>query len=303
MTSERQRSPRPLVALASLIVLVSALAFPLRPASAQEPNAFVGGIPGAGVSLAVYGGGPVSELPLAAPAATSFWTTISGELVGYLVGSPSFVNQPFIDRFGETIPAGTPLIVVTPGTAAGPPLVSDCPAWPSDALAVIANNERAESIYENVLTEEQRDCFRGLVYYPQDNAYRITATPELVPDDERATPVYIPTSGTHLALFMPWARIQFEVNGHPATLMIVQRPQDGSLFLSFRDATCGNTTYGGGRYLGVGRYENGDVYIDLNHASNPPCAYNSNWTCPLVHPENTLDFAVEAGERAYPDPR
>ena len=294
---------RPLILAVSMaIVATFAVGLLIRPARAQEPGRFVTGTPGLGVSFDVYSGGPVGDLPLAAPAAQSFWTTVDGELVGYLVGSPSFVNQRFIDHFGGVVPPGTPLIVVTPDAIANPQ-VAGCPLWPSDELAVITNNVRAEFVYQDTLTAEQRECFRGLVYYPRNDAYWITATPEMVPPHERGTAVYIPTSGDHLATFVPWARVRFEIDGHRATLVIVQRPQDGSLFLSFRDATSGDTTYGGGRYIGVGRGESGDVFFDLNHAVNPPCAYNSSWICPLVHPENTLDFAVLAGERSYPDPR
>ncbi len=294
--------PRTAALLAIGIAFLAAVAAP-RSAIAQQPSEFVGGQPVPGISLAAYSGGPVATLPAAAPRAESFWTTIDGRMVGYLVNSPEFVNREFIDHFSEGIPAGTPMLVVTPLSALVSSPDPDCPQWPNDAQATIRQDGRAEAVYQNILEEEQRGCFEGLVYYPRNDSYRITATPELVDATEQATPVYIPTSGTHLAEFLPWARVSFTINGQDVWLMIVQRPQDQSLFLSFRDATSGVTTYGGGRYLGVWRLDNGDVSFDLNSAYNPPCAYNANWICPLVHPENHLAVAVTAGERAYPDPR
>ena len=78
----------------------------------------------------------------------------------------------------------------------------------------------------------------------------------------------------------------------------------GGLFLPFRDATNGATTYGGGRYLldtakgadlgSVG----GDLVVDFNYAYHPSCSYSNRWTCPLAPPRSTLAVAVEAGERS-----
>ena len=36
---------------------------------------------------------------------------------------------------------------------------------------------------------------------------------------------------------------------------------------------------------------------DLNQAFLPPCAFNEFFVCPFPPPGNTLDLAVEAGER------
>lgn len=79
----------------------------------------------------------------------------------------------------------------------------------------------------------------------------------------------------------------------------------GGLFLPFRDATNGTTTYGAGRYLldsakGAdlgGNAEAGSLILDFNFAYHPSCAFDPRWSCPLAPPENRLDIAVEAGER------
>jgi uncharacterized protein (DUF1684 family) len=81
----------------------------------------------------------------------------------------------------------------------------------------------------------------------------------------------------------------------------------GGLFLPFRDATGGQETYGGGRYL-FDTIKNTDglclevtpgsdeVVLDFNYAYNPSCAYDERWACPLAPQENWLPFRIEAGE-------
>jgi uncharacterized protein len=79
----------------------------------------------------------------------------------------------------------------------------------------------------------------------------------------------------------------------------------GGLFIPFRDATNGNETYGAGRYLidaakshdlGVDD-ATGNLVLDLNFATQPSCAFDPRWACPLAPPENRLTIEVRAGER------
>ncbi len=73
---------------------------------------------------------------------------------------------------------------------------------------------------------------------------------------------------------------------------------DGSLWILFRDATSGVTTYAALRQLVVEPpTPDGRVRIDFNRAFNMPCAYTEFATCPLPPSANTLGFAVEAGEQ------
>jgi uncharacterized protein len=78
----------------------------------------------------------------------------------------------------------------------------------------------------------------------------------------------------------------------------------GGLFLPFRDATNGSTTYAAGRYLldtaksaDLGTDGAGKVVLDFNFAFHPSCAFDPRWSCPLAPPDNRLDLAIEAGER------
>lgn len=68
------------------------------------------------------------------------------------------------------------------------------------------------------------------------------------------------------------------------------------LFLPFRDAGAGSETYGAGRYVDVEPLAGGVVAVDFNRAYNPDCAYGISAQCPITPAENTLPFAVCAGE-------
>ena len=64
-------------------------------------------------------------------------------------------------------------------------------------------------------------------------------------------------------------------------------------------------TYGAGRYLvdaakshDLGADEaTGDLILDFNFATQPSCAFDPRWACPLAPPENRLDIEVRTGER------
>ncbi len=79
----------------------------------------------------------------------------------------------------------------------------------------------------------------------------------------------------------------------------------GGLFIPFRDATNGASTYGAGRYLvdaaksaDLGSVEDsGALILDFNFAYQPSCAFDPRWACPLAPPENRLPIEVAAGER------
>ena len=78
----------------------------------------------------------------------------------------------------------------------------------------------------------------------------------------------------------------------------------GGVFLPFRDATCGTSTYGGGRYLldtvkgaDLGG-DGGHLVVDFNYAYHPSCFYSDAWACPLAPPSNRLPGPIEAGERS-----
>ena len=81
--------------------------------------------------------------------------------------------------------------------------------------------------------------------------------------------------------------------------LIVLHGEEGELFIPFRDATAGDSTYGGGRYVSVTLTEPGQAIVDFNRAVNPYCAYDEEFSCPLPPSENWLPFPIPAGEMTY----
>jgi len=142
-----------------------------------------------------------------------------------------------------------------------------------------------------------RAHFGGRVWYPVKPEYRVTA--RFVPyDPPRTLPIVNvidevsdePSPGY----------VEFTLRGRKERLDVVGNDDDG-LFIVFRDATAGKTTYGPGRFLFIDRKPKaGEAFaLDLNRAYNPPCAFSEFTTCPLPPKQNILRTAVEAGEK-YP---
>ena len=155
---------------------------------------------------------------------------------------------------------------------------------------------------QSPLPAERRASFEGLEYWPYDPQARVLAELE----DLEAPVQPIESSGMEPILFRPFARASFELRGEPLSLEVAWlAAYGGGAFLSFRDATSGHDTYGGGRYLldtvkgaDLGE-DNGRLLLDFNFAYNPSCAYDPGWVCPLAPPANRLAVAVKAGEQHH----
>jgi uncharacterized protein len=153
---------------------------------------------------------------------------------------------------------------------------------------------------QSPLPVDSRDSFEQLEYWPYDPAARVLAELE----DLDAQPEAVASSGTEPILFRPFARASFELGGEPLTLEVAWlAAYGGGAFLSFRDATSGQGSYGGGRYVldtvkgaDLGDDE-GRLVLDFNFAYNPSCSYDPGWVCPLAPPANRLAVPVRAGER------
>lgn len=146
----------------------------------------------------------------------------------------------------------------------------------------------------------RRAGFDGPHYFEYDPSFRVSAPLEPC-EIERFE---IPTSGTDPMAFERVGHLSFEIAGREMGLDAYWLTgYAGGLFLPFRDATAGDTTYGAGRYLldtikgadlGV---EDGRLVLDFNFSYNPSCSYDDAWVCPLAPPANRLDSAITAGER------
>lgn len=149
-----------------------------------------------------------------------------------------------------------------------------------------------------------RSQFNGLAYWPLDPALRMTATLEPNPG---AVPLDLPvsTGGPFAFSRIGWVRLTVGGSEHRLGVYWLAG-YGGGIFIPFRDATSGQTTYGGGRYLwdsvkGADLGSDGDrLVLDFNYAYHPSCTYDPRWSCPLAPQDNWLAVAIPAGERLAP---
>ncbi len=145
--------------------------------------------------------------------------------------------------------------------------------------------------------QSERRHFQGLLYFPADIAWVLTAK---VTPVGRAEPFEMATSTGEPRLQVRAARLDIQTPAGPATLFAYKDAggaRTSTLFLPFRDATSGKETYGAGRYLDLEETGHSKIEVDFNLAYSPYCAYSEAYSCPLPPAENWLKIAVTAGEK------
>lgn len=162
-------------------------------------------------------------------------------------------------------------------------------------MCVIRRGERLALRVWDTDSPLRRD-FAGIPHYPVDRTWRLEAR------FERAAP------GQTFAVRDVIGDVTDEPLPGTVVLSVAGATHrikaldggDGQLWLVFGDATNGDTTYGGGRFLYTDPPAgDGTVVVDFNRAYNPPCVFSPFATCPLPPAENRLPIQIEAGER-YP---
>jgi uncharacterized protein (DUF1684 family) len=144
---------------------------------------------------------------------------------------------------------------------------------------------------------ELLENFTGVDFYPPDPSSRVIGWFHSYGEPHRRPMENM--VGTIDTVLVPGI-VLFTLDGADCSLLpVVDDPADSSFFFVFSDATSGNETYGGGRFLSARLAPRDRVVLDFNRAYNPPCAFNPYTTCPLPLPENRLSVAVRAGEKAY----
>ena len=155
-----------------------------------------------------------------------------------------------------------------------------------------------------------RARFRA-IHFDHDPSLRFHAVVEPAPPPEAgALGLELPNSGADHLSFSRIGRVALPFPDRERTLSVFwMAGYAGGIFLPFRDATNGDATYGAGRYLldtakgaDLGAAPGPDssswvLILDFNFATQPSCAFDPRWACPLAPPENTLDLAIRAGER------
>jgi uncharacterized protein len=136
--------------------------------------------------------------------------------------------------------------------------------------------------------------FKGLVFYPLDLNYRVTATWE--PSDGKKT-IDVPNVLGDVTPVPVAGTVVFKINGQEQRLTALGGNPSTGLSFVFNDLTAKSDTYPGGRFLDSDPVPNGTVILDFNRAYNPPCAVTPYATCPLAPKENRLAVAIPAGEK------
>jgi uncharacterized protein (DUF1684 family) len=161
---------------------------------------------------------------------------------------------------------------------------------------------------QSALDEEQKRHFQGLRYFPYNPAmcFPVAVNTNVTPKSH-----VIAMDAQQSMTMTTIGQVSFTIDGEPVALSLYWLDiYGGGLFLPFRDTTCPQESYGGGRYLFdtikgsspvpvSGEQGWKRIMLDFNYAYNPSCSYNDRWVCPLAPAENVLTVAIRAGEMNY----
>lgn len=153
------------------------------------------------------------------------------------------------------------------------------------------------SAIDSPLPDSLRPEFKGLNYYEMNKKFRVDGRFEKNPKFQK---YQMPRTSAEPEVYIIAGWVHFKIDNVEYKLTVYNPNEEDSksLFVPFRDATSGKTTYGGGRYIDT-RLADERIPLDFNQAYNPYCVYNYSYACPIPPIENTLDVAIEAGEKNF----
>lgn len=152
------------------------------------------------------------------------------------------------------------------------------------------------------LLKGDQESFSGLNYFPIDPDMRLELTLQKYASPDT---IQMMTTDGRDRPALRYGYFDFEAKQQQHRLHVYKfidhdKPAESYLFLPFLDQTCGEQSYGGGRYLDLRENETGTYTVDFNLAYNPSCAYGrKDYICPIPPSENTLSIAIRAGEKAW----
>ena len=155
------------------------------------------------------------------------------------------------------------------------------------------------------LMKEDLKTFKSLDFYPINEKFIVEAK---FIRTKKEKVFKMKTSTSRLPEYKKYGELHFSIDGVDCKLNVYQNIDlikkpgfDDYLFLPFSDLTSGKETYIGGRYVDL-RIQKGTTWkIDFNKAYNPYCAYNYEYSCPIVPLENDLNVAILAGVKKFHD--
>jgi uncharacterized protein (DUF1684 family) len=162
----------------------------------------------------------------------------------------------------------------------------------------------ADSLH-SPLTNEDRLHFDHLDFFPIDEKYIVKAKFIKL---KKQKPFEMPTTTTRKPKYIKYGELHFTIDSKELVLTVYRNIDLSKrkgfkdyLFLPFLDETNGIETYGGGRFLDMKVPKSNEVIIDFNKAYNPYCAYNPEYSCPIVPLENQLAVEINAGVKKFHD--
>lgn len=166
------------------------------------------------------------------------------------------------------------------------------------------NKSYADSL-KSPLMKDDLKYFKGLDFYPIDEKYIVEA---IFIRTKREKSFKMKTTTSRTPMYKKYGELHFSIDGKELKLNVYQNVDlkkkpgyDDYLFLPFSDLTCGKDSYIGGRYIDMRIPKSEKVIVDFNQAYNPYCAYNYEYSCPIVPLENDLDIEILAGVKKFHD--
>lgn len=160
-------------------------------------------------------------------------------------------------------------------------------------------NERDEffrSHYASPLPDAEMESFSGLAYFEPDAAFVLSG-----PFAAAAGTVEIAASSGGSMGYPLAGHVELAIDDEIVSLVVLHG-EEGDLLIPFRDATSGSESYGGGRYVLATESGPSELTVDFNRATNPYCAYDEDFSCPLPPAQNWLSVPIRAGEQNYVTP-
>ena len=166
------------------------------------------------------------------------------------------------------------------------------------------NKSYADSLKSPLMKEDLKQ-FKGLDFFSINEKYIVEAT---FIRTKKEKPFGMKTTTSRTPLYKKYGELHFEIDGKALKLNVYQNVDlnkkpgyEDYLFLPFSDLTCGKESYIGGRYVDMKIQKGKTWIIDFNKAYNPYCAYNYEYSCPIVPLENDLDIEILAGVKKFHD--
>lgn len=149
------------------------------------------------------------------------------------------------------------------------------------------------------LSAAAKKNFKGIHFFPFNKKYVVNARFVRTPKEK---PFQMSTSGGIRKTYIKYASVffvidkkEYKLNVYQSQDLIKTAEYKDYLFIPFTDATSGEETYEGGRYIDLNIPQSDHIIINFNTAYHPYCAYTDGYNCPIPPAENRLPVKIEAG--------